>query len=181
MLLRQADVYKMRMNRLPAAERPAGRNGKRTNEGEDITMKKFFSEFKDFIAKGNVLDMAVGIIIGAAFKTIVDSLVGDIISPLLGLIVNTDFSNLVLSIGDVPIRYGSFITAILNFLIMAFVLFLIIKTVNSARTFSEKLIHTAEGEQAEEAAPTTKECPYCKSTIVISATRCPNCTSQLDK
>ncbi len=143
-------------------------------------MKKFFTEFKDFIAKGNVLDMAVGIIIGAAFKSIVDSLVNDIISPILGLIVNTDFSALVVTIGSVPIRYGSFITSIINFLIMAFVLFIIIKAVNNMRLLSEKLVKTVEGSQAEEApAPTTKECPYCMSTIAIGATRCPNCTSEL--
>ncbi len=144
-------------------------------------MKRFFTEFKDFIAKGNVMDMAVGIIIGAAFKSIVDSLVGDIISPLLGLIVNTDFSDLVISIGNVPIRYGAFITTILNFLIMALVLFIIIKAVNSARTLGEKFIHTTEGEKAEEAVPATRECPYCKSAVAIGATRCPNCTSQLDE
>lgn len=142
-------------------------------------MKKFFAEFKDFIAKGNVLDMAVGIIIGAAFKSIVDSLVNDIISPILGLVVNTDFSALVVNIGNVPIRYGSFITAIINFLIMAFVLFVIIKAVNKMRALSEKLAKTVEGKEAAAPAPTTKECPYCKSTIAIGATRCPNCTSEL--
>ena len=147
-------------------------------------MKKFFSEFRDFIAKGNVLDLAVGIIIGAAFKAIVDSLVGDIISPLLGLLVDTDFADLAISVGNVPIRYGAFITAILDFLIMAFVLFCLIKAVNRARELGEKIKKIGgptDGATAEPApAPATKECPYCKSTIAFLATRCPHCTSALD-
>ena len=136
-------------------------------------MKKFFSEFKEFITKGNVMDMAVGVIIGAAFKAIVDSLVNDILTPIIGLLFNANFENLTAQIGDVTITYGNFLSAILNFLIMAFVLFLIVKSFNKVRALSEK-----KPEEAP-AAPTTKVCPFCKSEISIEATRCPHCTSEL--
>ena len=102
-------------------------------------MKKLISEFKAFIAKGSVLDLAVGVIIGAAFKSIVDSLVGDIISPVIGLVADTNFTDLVWQIGGVTIKYGSFITAIINFLLMAIVLFLIIKAISGARSIGGKL------------------------------------------
>jgi len=138
-------------------------------------MKKLFSEFKAFIAKGSVLDLAVGVIIGAAFKGIVDSLVGDIISPLIGLIADTNFTDLVWQIGGVTIKYGSFLTAIINFLLMAIVLFLLIKAISATRELGGKL---KKGEVAA-AAPTEKICPYCKSTIAIDATRCPHCTSEV--
>lgn len=144
-------------------------------------MKKLFEEFKTFISRGNVIDMAVGVIIGAAFKAIVDSLVADIISPLLGLFGthNLDKMSVVLKQGATPeqtvsLNYGNFISAVLNFLIMAFILFMIVKAFNKAH---EKL----ECHPAEPAAPTTKICPYCKSEIDINATRCPHCTSQLDQ
>ena len=139
-------------------------------------MKKLFAEFKAFIAKGSVLDLAVGVIIGAAFKAIVDSLVGDIISPVIGLIADTNFTDLVWQIGGVSIKYGSFITAIINFLLMAIVLFLIIKAINATRTLGGKL---KRGETETPAAPTEKTCPYCKMTIAIDATRCPHCTSEV--
>lgn len=139
-------------------------------------MKKLISEFKAFIAKGSVLDLAVGVIIGAAFKSIVDSLVGDIISPVIGLVADTNFTDLVWQIGGVTIKYGSFITAIINFLLMAIVLFLIIKAISGARSIGGKL---KKGETPAPAAPTEKTCPYCKSTIAIDATRCPYCTSEV--
>ena len=139
-------------------------------------MKKFFSEFKDFISKGNVIDMAVGVIIGGAFKAIVDSFTGDIVSPLLGAISNVDLSAKVAMIGDVELRYGAFITAIINFIIMALVIFLFIKAINKAKKAFEK-----KEEEPAPAEPTTKKCPYCFSEIPIEATRCPHCTSQLDK
>ena len=139
-------------------------------------MKKLFSEFKAFIAKGSVVDLAVGVIIGAAFKGIVDSLVSDIISPLIGLVADTNFTDLVWQIGGVTIHYGSFITAIINFLLMAIVLFLLVKAISGARDFGGKL---KKGETAQPAAPTEKICPYCKSTIAIDATRCPHCTSEV--
>jgi large conductance mechanosensitive channel len=139
-------------------------------------MKKLISEFKAFIAKGSVLDLAVGVIIGAAFKSIVDSLVGDIISPVIGLVADTNFTDLVWQIGGVTIKYGAFITAIINFLLMAIVLFLIIKAISGARNLGGKL---KKGETPAPAEPTEKTCPYCKSTIAIDATRCPYCTSEV--
>ncbi|MEG1523892.1 MAG: large conductance mechanosensitive channel protein MscL [Clostridia bacterium] len=141
-------------------------------------MKKFFTEFKAFIAKGNVVDMAVGIIIGGAFKTIVDSLVKDIISPIIGLVADTNFNDLVWSIGGVTLGYGAFLTAIINFLIMAAVLFLLIKGINKAQELGSRLhggVHDAPAP-----APVTKLCPFCKSEISIDATRCPHCTSTLE-
>lgn len=131
-------------------------------------MKKFMKEFKEFVMRGNVMDMAVGIIIGAAFTAIVTSLVDDILSPIIGLLVKVDFSNLVANAMGVEIKYGAFIMAVINFLIVAFVVFLMVKGINKAK-----------GEPKEEAAPTTKTCPYCKSEIALDATRCPNCTSEL--
>ncbi len=133
-------------------------------------MKGFFAEFKKFILRGNVIDLAVGVIIGAAFQAIVTSLVDDIISPLIGLIANTDLSDMVAMVGDVEIRWGAFITAIINFIIMAFVIFLIVKAINKAAEL---------GKKKEEEKPTTKKCPHCKSEIDIEATRCPHCTSEL--
>ena len=140
-------------------------------------MKKLFGEFKAFIAKGSVLDLAIGVIIGAAFKAIVDSLVGDIISPVIGLVADTNFTELVWQIGGVSIKYGAFITAIINFLLMAIVLFFIIKAISATRTIGGKL---KCGEAEAPAAPIVKTCPYCKMTIAIDATRCPHCTSEVE-
>lgn len=134
-------------------------------------MKKFVNEFKQFVLRGNVMDLAVGVIIGAAFQSIVSSLVEDIITPIIGLAGGVDFSAWALHITDtVSIRYGAFITAVINFLIMAFVIFLLVKGINKLQTL---------GVKKEEAAPTTKKCPYCFSEIPIKATRCGHCTSQL--
>ncbi len=141
-------------------------------------MKKFFDEFRKFINRGSVVDMAVGIMIGAAFKAIVDSLVNDIISPIIGLLVKQDFSNLSLNVFGVSLRYGAFIMAVLNFFIIALVLFLIIRLMNSFHDLT-KLVKKSDDE--EEPEPTTKTCPYCKSEIAIEATRCPHCTSQLEE
>lgn len=138
-------------------------------------MKSFIKEFKDFALKGNVMDMAVGIIVGAAFTAIVTSLVDDIISPLIGLLVRVDFSDLAAVIGGVELRYGAFIMAILNFLIVAFVLFSVIKAMNKAASLGKK----DEEETAEE--PATKKCPYCMSDIAVEATRCPHCTSVIEE
>ena len=142
-------------------------------------MKKIFNEFKAFISRGNVMDMAVGIMIGAAFKAIVDSLVNDIISPIIGLLVKQDFSNLSLNVFGVSLRYGAFIMAVLNFFIIALVLFLIIRLMNSFHDLT-KLVKKSDDTE-EEPEPTTKTCPYCKSEIAIEATRCPYCTSQLEE
>jgi len=148
-------------------------------------------EFKEFIMRGNVVDMAVGIIIGIAFGTIVNSLVKDIIMPPISLALGrVDFTNLFallkagptdkgpyLSLsqaqaaGAVTENYGAFINTIIIFLIVAFVVFLLIRAINNMR-------RRAEAPKAA-AAPTTKDCPYCVSKIPINATRCPNCTSQL--
>lgn len=135
-------------------------------------MKKFLAEFREFAMKGNVLDMAVGIIVGAAFTSIVNSLVDDIISPVIGLLVRVNFSDLAVSVFGVDLKYGSFIMAVINFVIVAFALFVLVKALNTARNL---------GKKQEEEAPTTKECPYCRSEISIDATRCPHCTSILDE
>ena len=134
--------------------------------------KKFFEEFKAFALKGNVLDMAVGVIIGGAFGKIVTSLVNDIIMPPIGMLVGrVDFSKLAITLNDhTEIRYGEFLNNVISFLIIAFVIFVVIREMNRIR------IPFLGG---EEDAPTTKNCPYCCSTIPIHATRCPNCTSEL--
>lgn len=136
-------------------------------------MRKFVEEFKKFISKGNVMDMAVGIIIGGAFTSIVSSLVNDIINPILGLFGGMNFDQLAWNItGDVTLYYGKFITAVVNFLIMALIVFILVKTINTAASKFQK--------KEEEKAPTTKKCPYCKSEIALEATRCPHCTSELE-
>ena len=135
-------------------------------------MKKFLAEFKEFAVRGNVIDMAVGVVIGGAFKGIVDSLVNDIITPLIGLFANQDLSSNVLPIGDVAIKYGSFLSAIINFILMAFVIFLMIKLINKAKDFGRK-------EKPVVVEPTTKVCPYCLSEVSKDATRCKHCTSEL--
>jgi large conductance mechanosensitive channel len=134
-------------------------------------MKGFFKEFRDFIQRGNVIDMAVGIIIGAAFKDIVDSLVDNILSPILGLFLRDDFNALAFEIFDVKIGYGAFIMAIINFLIMAFILFLIVKAFNKVASLAKK--------DEEKPVPTTRKCPYCLSDVPIAATKCCHCTSEL--
>lgn len=153
--------------------------------------KGFLGEFKKFITRGNVMDMAVGVIIGGAFTAIVTSLNQDILTPILGLFGGTDFSNLFIQLTDkgtsyptlaaaqeagvAVLAYGKFITAIINFLITSFVIFCIIKGIN---TVNDKL---SKKEEAPAAAPTTKTCPFCKSEIALEATRCPHCTSMLEE
>lgn len=134
-------------------------------------MKQFLKEFKEFALRGNVVDLAVGVIIGGAFQAIVSSLTSDVISPFIGLFASTDFSNLVLTINGVDIRYGSFITAVINFIIMAFIIFMFMKILNKLTGFDKK-----DGKVVE---PTTKECPYCFSEIHMKATRCPHCTGEI--
>ncbi len=126
-------------------------------------------EFKKFAMRGNVMDLAIGVIIGGAFGKIVASLVGDVLMPLIGLLLGgIDFSGLAFTIGKAVVKYGAFLQSVVDFLIIAFVIFLMVKGINK---LTEK--------PAAPTAPTTKECPYCLSTIPIKATRCPNCTSQL--
>lgn len=141
-----------------------------------------WKEFREFIAKGNVLDLAVGVIIGGAFGKIVDSLVGDVILPPIGKVFGgLDFSNLFVNLTDTPVatlaeakekglatlNYGSFLSVLINFLILAFVIFLIVKQANRLKR------------DEAPAAPTTKDCPHCCSAIPVKATRCPSCTSEL--
>jgi len=131
-------------------------------------MKKFLEEFKAFALKGNVLDLAVGVIIGAAFQNVVNALVNGILSPILGLVTGQNFDSLQLNVIGVEFKYGLFITAVINFVIMAFVVFLIVRGVNQL---------TKLGHHEAPKAPTTKKCPYCLTEINIAATRCPACTS----
>jgi large conductance mechanosensitive channel len=158
-------------------------NGKKEREES-----KMLKEFKEFAMRGNVVDMAIGIIIGAAFGTIVQSLVNDVIMPPIGLALgHVDFSNLFLVLkqgatagpytsldgakkaGAVTINYGAFVNTIISFLIVAFAVFLLVRSINQLN----------RKEEAPTAAPTTKECSYCASSIPIKATRCPHCTSEL--
>lgn len=139
--------------------------------------KRFFKEFKEFISRGNVMDMAVGVIIGGAFSAIVSSLTEDIISPILGIFGGMNFDKLSVNIlGEVTLNYGKFITAVVNFLIMALIIFIIMKALNTMNQAAAKLAH----KQEEEEAPTTKICPYCKSEIPVDAVRCAYCTSELE-
>lgn len=132
-------------------------------------MGSFMKEFKEFAMKGNVMDLAVGMIIGAAFTAIISALVDNILSPLIGLLIKVDFNDAAVNVAGVDIMYGAFIMAIINFIIVAFVLFAMIKAMNKLRKEPE----------AVEEEPTTKVCPFCKSEIPIEATRCPHCTSEL--
>ncbi|MEE1019661.1 MAG: large conductance mechanosensitive channel protein MscL [Acutalibacteraceae bacterium] len=140
-------------------------------------MKKngFIAEFKKFITRGNVMDLAVGVIIGGAFTAIVTSLNNDIISPLLGIFGGVDFSQYSVALfgTGAVLKYGSFLTAVINFLITSLVIFCLIKGIN---TITDKFKKHDE----EEPAPTTKTCPFCKSEIAIDAVRCPHCTSELE-
>jgi large conductance mechanosensitive channel len=127
-------------------------------------------EFKAFIMRGNVMDLAVAVIIGGAFGKIVSSLVNDIVMPVIGLIIGgVDFTGLAFTIGSATVTYGNFINNIIDFIIIALVIFLMIKLVDNLKKKPLPVV----------TAPTTKECPFCCSTISIKATRCPNCTSQL--
>ena len=142
-------------------------------------MKKFLAEFKIFIARGNVMDLAVGVIIGGAFTNITNSLVNDICTPLLSLITGRiDFNSLKIVLGSgeqaASINYGAFLTQLINFLLVALVIFLVVKQLNRFRRKNE----AAEGGAA---APAEKTCPFCRSTIAVEATRCPHCTSHLTK
>ncbi|MBE5841860.1 MAG: large conductance mechanosensitive channel protein MscL [Butyrivibrio sp.] len=149
--------------------------------------KGLAGEFREFIMRGNVLDMAVGVIIGGAFQKIISSLVDDIIMPVISLLTGgIDFNNMFVSLdgseyatleaakeaGAATLNYGTFITVVINFILMALVIFFIVK-------FMNKLSNKLAKEKAE-APATTKICPRCKSEINIEATRCPHCTSELD-
>lgn len=133
-------------------------------------MRAFFQEFKTFAIKGNMMSMAVGILIGAAFQGLVTSLTENILSPIIGLFVRQNFDYLELTILSATIRYGTFITALINFLVMAFVVFLIIRAMNKLLAFSEK--------NSEPEAPERK-CRFCMSAVHQEAKRCPACTSDI--
>lgn len=156
-------------------------------------MSKLLKEFKQFAVQGNMLDMAVGMIIGSAFKDIVNSVVNDLIMPIVSIFTGKiDFSNMFIALDgntyatlaaaeevDAAVfKYGLFITEIINFVILAFVIFMMVKGINKLRTTAEHLDHKEEAPAAP-AEPTEKVCPYCQSTISIKATRCPHCTSEL--
>ena len=149
----------------------------------------FMSEFKTFIMRGNVIDLAVGVIIGAAFQAIIKSLVDDLVMPIISIFTKgVDFTNMFIVIGEgeydtlaaaqeagaAVFAYGHFINAILNFLIMAFVIFVLVRTINKLRD------KAAKKEEVVEAAPTTKTCPFCKSEIALDATKCAHCTSDVE-
>ncbi len=154
-------------------------------------------EFKDFAMKGNVMDLAVGVIIGGAFQKIVTSLVEDVIMPTISIFTGKiDFSDMVLTVGNASIKYGNFITAIVNFLIIAFSIFLMVRYINKLndresqklKELNDKLlkklnkkglIKNKKEEVSVEVVPETKICPYCLTEIKYKATRCPHCTSDL--
>lgn len=140
-----------------------------------------FKEFKEFISKGNVMDLAVGVIIGGAFKAIVDSLVNDMIMPIITMITGkVDLSGVSVQIGSATLSYGKFISAIINFLIIAIVIFLMIKSINKAQNMTSKIVKKSnEGE--EEAEPEEKVCPYCLSNIPYHATKCKYCASDFEE
>lgn len=136
-------------------------------------MKKFFNEFKEFAVKGNVMSLAVGMIIGTAFSGLVKSLLDNIISPIIGCFNTGGINGLHATIWNADIYYGAFLTDVVNFIIMAFIVFLMVKGVN-------KLTDIGKKKEEKEEAPTTKKCPYCKSEIDIEATKCPHCTSDVE-
>lgn len=162
-------------------------------------------EFKEFAMRGNIMDLAIGVVIGGAFQKIVNSLVQDIIMPAISILTGkVDFSNMVLTIGNTSIKYGNFITTIVDFLIIAFSIFLVVRYLNKlnklkeigdkaaakwdaeGKSFKKKLlknkkIDKEEIKPKEEPKPETKICPYCFTEIKYEATRCPNCTSVLNK
>ncbi len=139
-------------------------------------------EFKEFAMKGDVMDLAVGVVIGGAFQKIVTSLVEDVIMPIVAMITGkVDFSDLVLQIGSSSIKYGNFITAIINFLIIAFTIFMVVRYINKLNNLGSNLIKKNGNDEAEEEAePETKTCPYCLSEIPYKAVKCSHCASDLE-
>ena len=135
-------------------------------------MKKFFEEFKKFAIRGNVLDMAIGIIIGGAFTAIVTALTDSFIRPLLNIILTWSWGSL--SFALIGSCFANFLSAVVNFVLTAFILFLLVKAIAAMSSIGKKK------EEAPAPAPTTKKCPFCKSEIALDATRCPHCTSTLE-
>ena len=124
-------------------------------------------EFREFAIRGNVMDLAVAVIIGGAFGKIITSLVNDVLMPLIGLVIGgVNFSELSVTVGEAVIKWGAFVQSIIDFIIVAFVIFMMVRAMNRLK-------------REEPVTPTTKECPHCFTTIPLKAARCPNCTSQL--
>lgn len=155
---------------------------------------KFLKEFKEFALKGNVLDMAIGLVIGSAFQSIISSLVSDVIMPFTALFTgNVDYTEWVIKISTAEIRIGSFITAIINFLIIALSIFLALKCIitinkrleemnrNVVKKVEKKMKKKGKKEEEITVEPLTKICPYCLSEIKYKATKCPHCTSDLEE
>lgn len=134
-------------------------------------MKKFLNEFKEFAVKGSVINLAIGVIIGAAFQSVVSSLTENILSPIIGLFTGSNFDALQIEFLGVTLKYGAFITSVINFVIMAFVVFLMVRAMNKIMSIGKKPDAPAD--------PTTRTCPYCMSEVNLKATRCPACTSEL--
>jgi large conductance mechanosensitive channel len=132
-------------------------------------MTKILDEFKTFAFRGNLLDLAAAIILGLAFNTVVQALVGGVIMPVIAALAGRpDFDELTIGLGDAEILYGTFLTAVVNFLLVAFALFLVVRTVNRAML------------RANPPPPTTRECPHCFTAVAVAASRCPACTSELE-
>ena len=159
-------------------------------------MKKFFEDFKAFISKGNIIDMAVGVVVGGAFSKIVSSLVADIINPLVGLATGkvaladmqlvlqpevVDEVTQTVTQAEIALKYGNFLQMVIDFLIIAFSIFVVLRVMMKAQETMNSLKKKEEVKEEAPAAPTTKICPFCKSEIAIEATRCAHCTSELDK
>jgi len=137
--------------------------------------KGIFKEFKEFAIKGNAIDLAIGVVIGAAFNGVIQSLVKDIINPILGIFVGgIDFSDKVFIIRDATIKYGVFLTSLISFLIIAWVVFIVVKQLNKLSRKEE-----LPKEESKKEDKQSKNCPFCYSEISIKASKCPNCTSSL--
>jgi len=138
-------------------------------------MKKFLQEFKEFAIRGNVMSLAVGMIIGLAFQEVVTSLTDNLLSPIIGMLIGQNFDALELSVLGVTLRYGAFLTSVLNFIILAFVVFLLIRSMN-------RLLSAADRKKEPEAQPEPERlCPYCMTVVHPNATRCPACASDLSE
>lgn len=154
-------------------------------EEEKKEKKGFWKEFAEFINRGNVMDMAVGVIVGGGFTTVVNSLVDDIITPLISIVTggSTDVPGLAITVNGISIDFGAFIGAIINFLITALCIFAIIKGLNALNAAKDSALQATGLKKEEEAAPeppAPRTCPYCLSEIPDAATRCPHCTAKLE-
>jgi large conductance mechanosensitive channel len=133
-------------------------------------MKKFFQEFKEFALRGNVMGLAVGVIIGSAFQGVVTSLTDNLLSPIIGLFAKQNFDSLELNVLGISLKYGAFITSVINFVILAFVVFLLVRGMNRLLSVKKK---------TDEPAVPDRLCPYCKTKLHPDASRCPACTSEV--